>query len=91
MVIGPALLGKPCLTLPGLMGALVAGASFCLHREGMWIRPRIVAGLATAAYWVALARQLLSIPDAATLRGGQFPPTLAWSPGEVIWYHYGAC
>ncbi|MCY3895996.1 MAG: hypothetical protein OXG17_05960 [Chloroflexi bacterium] len=71
------------------------------ERYGLSVRPRIVAGLAAAGlaiYWVALAgRQLLSIPDAAlhmslaaTLRGGQFPPTLAWSPGEVIWYHYGA-
>ena len=113
MVIGPALWGLVVSlvlhVVPGLMGALVGWSVVLLagvglawrERSSLWIRPRIFAGLATAAlaiFWVALAgRQLLSIPDAAmhmslaaTLRGGQFPPTLAWSPGEVIWYHYGA-
>ena len=63
--------------------------------------PRSVVGFlgsTLALYWVALAsRQLLSIADekihvslASTIRVGQYPPVLSWTPEVPLPYHFGA-
>lgn len=63
--------------------------------------PRSVVGFlgaSLALYWIALAsRQLLSIADekihvslASTIRGGQYPPVLSWTPDVPLPYHFGA-
>ena len=59
---------------------------------------RTVAGFAAVAlglFWIALAsRQLLMNPDpihlalAASIQAGNWPPTLPWSPDQVLPYHY---
>ena len=79
-----------------MLGAILA------WRSPVPIRPRLrtAAGFAVAALalvWMALAsRQLLTIPDwpvhlglTASLRAGEFPPVLPWSPGIATPYHYG--
>ena len=50
-----------------------------------------------ALLWVTLAaRQLLAIPDeslhlglAASIRAGQWPPIIPWTPWQPVPYHYG--
>ncbi len=79
-----------------ILGAVLA------WRSPAPVRPRLrtTAGFAVAALvlvWMALAsRQLLTIPDwpvhlglTASLRAGEIPPVLPWSPGVPTPYHYG--
>ena len=80
---------------------LILGAALA-WRSPDPIRPRLrtAAGFAVAALvlvWMALAsRQLLTIPDwpvhlglTASLRAGEIPPILPWSPDVATPYHYG--
>lgn len=70
-------------------------------RASLRVSSRTVVAFAAAAlglFWIALAsRQLLGIPDdaihtalPATIRAGMYPPELAWNPGVVLAYHFGA-
>ena len=69
-------------------------------RADLWLPVRTLAGFGVAAlalFGVGLAsRQLLSIPDpeihlglSATIRAGEYPPSLPWNPSSSVPYHYG--
>lgn len=86
----------------GWVVLLACGATLAWRApEALRLPARTVVGfLATtvALLWVALAsRQLLGIADenihialASTIRGGQYPPVLPWTPALPLPYHYGA-
>ena len=93
----PGLVGA----VAGWAVVLACGAALAWRTpSALRLRPRTVVGFlgaTLALFWVALAsRQLLGIPDenihvalASTIRGGQYPPVLSWTPELPLPYHHG--
>ena len=93
----PGLVGA----VAGWAVVLACGAALAWRTpSALRLRPRTVVGFLGATlglFWVALAsRQLLGIPDenihvalASTIRGGQYPPVLSWTPELPLPYHHG--
>ena len=90
--------------LPGALAGwaviLVIGGGLAWRAPHALLLPRrtiaYFAASALAVFWVALAsRQLLGDPDpihlglAASIRAGEWPPVIPWSPAYPVPYHYG--
>ena len=112
LVIGPAMWGLVVNfvlhVLQGRTGALVGWVIVVVLTAGVawrapspvWPRLRTLVGFAGAGlvvFWMMLvARQLLSLCDAAThlgmsasIEAGGWPPSISWIPDQPLIYHYG--